>query len=161
MLKTTYVDERVRLGKGARGSLFVFTRGGAADEAGVQGVYVCVEGGSGGFNILPALRRWKRVNSLQPPAGMDQVGLAQCSTVGKGLLLAAVAGFMLNGGLLMANSGLPPVIRAAGVVQLLLGCALGGVCYKGGIVDDNADRPEVARPGDPPGEAAASAVGTA
>ena len=34
VLKTTYVDDRVRLGKGSRGSLFVFTRGGAADEAG-------------------------------------------------------------------------------------------------------------------------------
>jgi hypothetical protein len=33
-LTTTYLDERIRLGKGSRGSLFVFTRGGAADEAG-------------------------------------------------------------------------------------------------------------------------------
>ncbi len=34
VLKTTYVDERVRLGLGSRGSYFVFTRGGAADAAG-------------------------------------------------------------------------------------------------------------------------------
>ncbi|EFJ50966.1 hypothetical protein VOLCADRAFT_116549, partial [Volvox carteri f. nagariensis] len=33
VLTTTYLDERVRLGRGSRGSLFVFTRGGAADEA--------------------------------------------------------------------------------------------------------------------------------
>lgn len=33
-LATTYLDETVRLGKGSRGSLFVFTRGGAADAAG-------------------------------------------------------------------------------------------------------------------------------
>ncbi|MEW5304011.1 MAG: hypothetical protein WDW36_006652 [Sanguina aurantia] len=33
-LQTQYLDERVRLGKGSRGSLFVFTRGGAADTAG-------------------------------------------------------------------------------------------------------------------------------
>jgi hypothetical protein len=33
-LKTTYLDDRVRLGKGSRGSLFVFSRGGAADAAG-------------------------------------------------------------------------------------------------------------------------------
>jgi hypothetical protein len=33
-LSTPYLDERVRLGRGSRGSLFVFTRGGAADEAG-------------------------------------------------------------------------------------------------------------------------------
>jgi hypothetical protein len=35
-LSTPYLDERVRLGKGSRGSLFVFTRGGAADQAGMQ-----------------------------------------------------------------------------------------------------------------------------
>jgi len=33
VLTTTYMDERVRLGKGSRGSLFVFKRGGAADTA--------------------------------------------------------------------------------------------------------------------------------
>ncbi|KAF6265274.1 hypothetical protein COO60DRAFT_1623933 [Scenedesmus sp. NREL 46B-D3] len=37
-LSTPYLDERVRLGKGSRGSLFVFTRGGAADEAGMDRV---------------------------------------------------------------------------------------------------------------------------
>uniref|UniRef100_A0A7S3VJL2 Plastid lipid-associated protein/fibrillin conserved domain-containing protein n=2 Tax=Dunaliella tertiolecta TaxID=3047 RepID=A0A7S3VJL2_DUNTE len=35
-LTTTYLDERVRVGKGSRGSLFVFTRGGAADKAGMD-----------------------------------------------------------------------------------------------------------------------------
>ena len=34
VLKTTFLDERVRVGKGSRGSLFVFTRGGRADQAG-------------------------------------------------------------------------------------------------------------------------------
>lgn len=34
VLTTTYLDQRVRLGKGSRGSLFVFTRGGDADSAG-------------------------------------------------------------------------------------------------------------------------------
>ncbi|KAG2491387.1 hypothetical protein HYH03_010178 [Edaphochlamys debaryana] len=38
VLSTTYLDERVRLGKGSRGSLFVFTRGGAADAAGMDRV---------------------------------------------------------------------------------------------------------------------------
>jgi hypothetical protein len=33
VLTTTYLDERVRLGKGSRGSLFVFTRGGESDLA--------------------------------------------------------------------------------------------------------------------------------
>lgn len=38
VLKTTYVDERVRIGKGSRGSLFVFSRGGASDEASMETV---------------------------------------------------------------------------------------------------------------------------
>lgn len=36
VLKTTYVDERVRIGKGSRGSLFVFTRGFESDGAGMD-----------------------------------------------------------------------------------------------------------------------------
>ena len=36
VLKTTYLDERVRLGKGSRGSLFVFTRGGESERAGME-----------------------------------------------------------------------------------------------------------------------------
>lgn len=38
-LKTTFLDERVRLGQGSRGSLFVFTRGGPSDTAG--GLHLC------------------------------------------------------------------------------------------------------------------------
>lgn len=38
VLRTTFVDERVRIGKGSRGSLFVFTRGGNADEASMETV---------------------------------------------------------------------------------------------------------------------------
>ncbi|KAL4425751.1 hypothetical protein ABPG75_009767 [Micractinium tetrahymenae] len=110
VLKTTYVDERVRLGLGSRGSYFVFTRGGAADAA-----------------------------------DMDQVGLEQCSTAGKVALFGIVGALMLNGVWLAAQAALPPVIRAAGVVQVLLGTALGGVCYRGGIIQDNEDRPEVVK----------------
>lgn len=35
-LATTYLDERVRLGRGSRGSLFIFTRGGEADRVGAR-----------------------------------------------------------------------------------------------------------------------------
>jgi hypothetical protein len=35
-LATTYLDERVRLGRGSRGSRFVFVRGGSADGAGAR-----------------------------------------------------------------------------------------------------------------------------
>ncbi|CAM9239073.1 unnamed protein product [Chrysoparadoxa australica] len=32
-IETTYADDRVRIGRGSQGSLFIFTRGGAADKA--------------------------------------------------------------------------------------------------------------------------------
>ncbi|KAL3137903.1 hypothetical protein ABBQ38_005152 [Trebouxia sp. C0009 RCD-2024] len=38
VLSTTYLDERVRLGKGGRGSRFVFTRGGACEHAGMEDI---------------------------------------------------------------------------------------------------------------------------
>lgn len=98
---------------------------------------------------------------------MDQVGLQECSTLGKVFLWGVVAFFMLNGAFLASRGGLPPVVRAAGVVQVLLGTALGGVVWRGGIVDDNEDRPEVAQPpaggsgSDGGGAAAAAAAGAA
>jgi hypothetical protein len=49
---------------------------------------------------------------------MDQVGLQQCSLLGKALLFGIVAALMINGGWLLARSNLPPVIRAAGAVQV-------------------------------------------
>lgn len=77
---------------------------------------------------------------------MDRVGTQECSPLGKVILWAVVAFFMLNGAWLASRGGLPPVVRAAGLVQVLLGTALGGVIWRGGIVDDNEDRPEVAQP---------------
>lgn len=41
VLGTTYLDERVRLGKGGRGSRFVFTRGGACEHAGKHSCAPC------------------------------------------------------------------------------------------------------------------------
>ncbi|BDA43379.1 probable plastid-lipid-associated protein 8, chloroplastic [Coccomyxa sp. Obi] len=38
ILKTSYLDEAVRLGKGSRGSKFVFVRGGEAESAGMEEV---------------------------------------------------------------------------------------------------------------------------
>jgi hypothetical protein len=89
---------------------------------------------------------------------MDQVGLQQCSGSGKALLWGLVAAFLLNGGWLAARASLPPVIRAAGVVQLVLGLALGGVVSRGGIEGDNNDRPEVIRAGGDQGAAADAAA---
>lgn len=52
---------------------------------------------------------------------MDQVGLQQCSTSGKVILFGLVALFMANGAWLLANGSFPPVVRAAGAVQVRLG----------------------------------------
>lgn len=51
-LKTTYLDDRVRLAKGGRGSLFVFTRGGEADTVGMD--KVGIEGTTPGGNAILA-----------------------------------------------------------------------------------------------------------
>eukprot|EP01024_Parvocaulis_polyphysoides_P034708 TRINITY_DN30745_c0_g2_i1.p3 TRINITY_DN30745_c0_g2~~TRINITY_DN30745_c0_g2_i1.p3 ORF type:complete len:137 (-),score=16.08 TRINITY_DN30745_c0_g2_i1:277-687(-) len=37
-LKTTYLDDQIRLGKGGYGSLFVFQRGGESDDADMESV---------------------------------------------------------------------------------------------------------------------------
>jgi hypothetical protein len=53
-LSTPYLDERVRLGKGSRGSLFVFTRGGPADQAG-QCLTMAVEAAHLSHGVLARL----------------------------------------------------------------------------------------------------------
>ena len=54
VLRTTYVDDRVRIGKGSRGSLFVFTRGGKADEASMETVGL-ERTGAGGKVLIGAI----------------------------------------------------------------------------------------------------------
>ncbi len=44
-LTTTYLDERLRLGRGSRGSRFVFIRGGYADDAGERARKLCCPSG--------------------------------------------------------------------------------------------------------------------
>lgn len=43
VLATTYLDKRVRLGRGGRGSSFVFTRGGPCESAGCQTIHGFVQ----------------------------------------------------------------------------------------------------------------------
>ena len=153
VLKSTFLDERVRVGKGSRGSLFVFTRGGAADAAGNSGPLrvawhmpvASITFSEAFFRVcqpyIPAAPTPHLLLGTcmlpTPRTGMDQVGLQQCSTLGKVLLFGIVAALMLNGGWLTVNSTLPPVIRAAGVVQVrlqLAGCWWSGASDDGGIV---------------------------
>lgn len=111
VLKTTYLDDRVRIGKGSRGSLFVFTRGEAADEA-----------------------------------AMEVVGLQKTSMFGMGLIVVLVAFFLINGGFLLTRMNAPLPLRAAGGISLVVGFALAATFYKGGIVEEGGERPEVAAP---------------
>ncbi|KAK9841011.1 hypothetical protein WJX81_005276 [Elliptochloris bilobata] len=86
-LATTYLDARVRLGRGSRGSRFVFTRGGAADQAGMDAVglhrtsllgWTCLA-------VAGATCAWRS-------AALWRLGslAARCSAVACGLLAAAL-----------------------------------------------------------------------
>ncbi len=63
-LRTTYLDERVRLGKGSRGSLFVFTRGGAADRAGEHALS-CAQAGVEGKRCSPQICSVSQTTALR------------------------------------------------------------------------------------------------
>lgn len=104
VLTTTYLDEKVRLGLGSRGSRFVFSRGGTAD--------VC---------------------------SMETVGLERTSPLGIAIVVSLLGLFIIGGGWAMSNPTVPAPLRAAGLVAMLVGGALGGVFYRGGIIDDRAD----------------------
>lgn len=52
-LQTTYLDGRVRIGVGNRGSLFVFTKGGEADSAAAKEWEVMFGEGASGRRLLP------------------------------------------------------------------------------------------------------------
>jgi hypothetical protein len=104
ILTTTYLDENVRLGKGSRGSKFVFSRGGNAD-----------------------------VNN------MELVGLEKTSTLGIGIVVSLLGLLVVGGGWIMSSSTIPIPFRAAGLMAMLLGAALSGVFYRGGIIDGRAE----------------------
>lgn len=112
VLKTTYVDEKIRLGRGSRGSLFVFTRGGPSDDA-----------------------------------KMDQVGLQKTSNLGLALIASCVVALVGGGAFLAKSVAAPAHVKGAGLFCMLLGTALAGVFYRGGIMEgENYDRSEVMQP---------------
>lgn len=110
ILKTTYLDEKVRLGLGSRGSRFVFVRGGEADKA-----------------------------------GMDQVGLEKTSSFGKLLIFSMVSAMIVGGSYMAQNAQLPTHLRSLGIVGILIGAAVGGVFWRGGIINDPEERPEITK----------------
>ena len=100
VLKTTYVDENVRIGKGSRGSLFVFSRGGESDNVDMEHVGLqessfigkllifafCTSMIAGGIAIC---KRWF---SIAPLAGLG-IGL---SVAGAALLFIFSRGGVLD-----------------------------------------------------------------
>ena len=60
---------------------------------------------------------------------------------------ALVGSLVLGGGYVLSRAAVPAPAKAAAVVAMLLGAALAGVFYRGGVVDFQADdRPEVQQP---------------
>ncbi|KAG2445792.1 hypothetical protein HXX76_000396 [Chlamydomonas incerta] len=98
VLTTTYLDERIRLGKGSRGSLFVFTRGGAADAAGMdqvglQRTSLTAAALFTGFFVSLFAAGWLLWCTANP--------LARAAAVAFWLLGAAIGGVVRQGGLVM------------------------------------------------------------
>jgi len=101
VLTTTYLDERVRLGKGSRGSLFVFARGGAASDAGMSAVGTEKASGAGRAAIVLMIAAMVAGGAALWRAG---AGLAAA-----GLWLAAAG---LTG--VTSQGGIEPPARGAG-----------------------------------------------
>ncbi|PNW74967.1 hypothetical protein CHLRE_12g502250v5 [Chlamydomonas reinhardtii] len=98
VLSTTYLDERIRLGKGSRGSLFVFTRGGAADAAGMdqvglQRTSLTAAALFSAFFVSLFAAGWLLWATANP--------LGRAAAVAFWLLGAAVGGVVRQGGLVM------------------------------------------------------------
>mmetsp|Transcript_428 Transcript_428/g.1187 ORF Transcript_428/g.1187 Transcript_428/m.1187 type:complete len:377 (+) Transcript_428:16-1146(+) len=99
VLSTTYLDERIRLGKGGFGSLFVFTRGGKADLPDGQVDASMWEAGKAG-SILPL--------KLAAAAALAAAAWAM-------LRIPALWGKVLGGGLLLATAALASTLGRGGM----------------------------------------------
>ena len=97
-LATPYLDERIRVGRGSRGSLFVFTRGGDADQADME----LVGGQKSSF------------------VGVAALGIFFVSLVLVGALLWASSHPVLRAGAVLAwllTAGLGAVLNKGGIIQ--------------------------------------------
>ncbi len=110
-LTTPYLDERVRVGRGSRGSLFLFTRGGTADQAEMDQVGLQNTTAAGlvglaaffGVLLLGGAVLWASANPLLRGAAV------------LGWLLAAGVGAVLNkGGIVQDRPPLEPKQQAMG-----------------------------------------------
>jgi len=75
---------------------------------------------------------------------MDMVGLEKTTPVGAAIIAAMVSGFVVGGGYVAQAVGAPVWVKGFGVLAMLVGAALAGVLFRGGVIDRNPyDRPEV------------------
>lgn len=124
-LTTTFLDDRLRLGRGSRGSRFVFVRGGYADEA---GAHMCTP-----YASLPSSCRlcFEHIPTrLIVPAGMDRIGL-QTTTAGGWATLGLGLALLLTGTWKLAH-GSSIVSKGLAVLTGLLTGAIATVCWRGG-----------------------------
>ena len=80
VLATTYLDKRVRLGRGGRGSSFVFTRGGPCESAGCQTIHGFVQNRCMMSCRVAAAKHLSMSNAVflcsMPPVSSIQVSMA-------------------------------------------------------------------------------------
>jgi len=110
-LATTYLDDKVRLGKGSRGSTFVFVRG-----------------GNGADDVAPQVEQLYSARAL---------GVASTLALAVTLLVGAFFLGMKLAPLVNAPSALGLPLGAAVVVLV---CMLGAVFFNGGIVQGDQDK---------------------
>jgi hypothetical protein len=133
VLKTTYLDEQVRLGKGKFGSRFVFTKGGEADLAGNRPrANTCT---LLLIMLAPSCLLAADIPLLLTlhccmPAGMDKVGTEATVTARNFILLALWVGVLAGCGWLAASGG--TIQRTAAVAIGLVSMLVAGVVRTGG-----------------------------
>mmetsp|Transcript_3524 Transcript_3524/g.7153 ORF Transcript_3524/g.7153 Transcript_3524/m.7153 type:complete len:363 (-) Transcript_3524:1480-2568(-) len=120
VLKTTYVDDDVRIGKGSRGSLFVFTRGGSSEEAGMEQfglqqtsflgkllvtLFVGGIASAGAWLLWSYVTAWKSVSTAVPSPILGALGIFLC-------LIGAVLAFVfVRGGIDSTEEAMPEIVQ--------------------------------------------------
>lgn len=120
VLKTTYVDDDVRIGKGSRGSLFVFTRGGTSEEAGMEQfglqktsflgkllvtLFVGGIASAGAWLLWSYVTAWKSVSTAVPSPILGALGVFLC-------FIGAVLAFVfVRGGIDSTEEAMPEIVQ--------------------------------------------------
>lgn len=120
VLRTTYVDGDVRIGKGSRGSLFVFTRGGTSEEAGMEQfglqktsilgkllvtLFVGGIASAGAWLLWSYMTAWKSVSTVVPSPLLGALGIFLC------LVSAVLAFVFVRGGIDSTEEAMPEIVQ--------------------------------------------------